>query len=67
VAEAAQHDLVLAYPVRFDKPGSTVARLKCTMLLLPTGMHALLQRAALCPIHNAGCTCAISVTQVPCG
>ena len=38
VSEAAQHELLLAYPVRFVKPGDYVARLRCTLLLLPTGM-----------------------------
>ena len=37
VRECVQHDLLTPYPVLFERPDSSLAHVKFTVLLLPSG------------------------------
>eukprot|EP00124_Ichthyophonus_hoferi_P001509 Ihof_evm8s80 gene=Ihof_evmTU8s80 len=50
--ECARNELLLSYPVLFERAGHTVARFKFTMLLLPTGPVRLTGATTLPYVHS---------------
>src|SRR5690606_1826915 len=41
VVECASHDLFKPFPVLFEKENEFVAHFKCTVLLMPSGLHRI--------------------------